>query len=565
MRANYIKFKNFLSYGNKFTEIDLNNGKSNLIYGVNGRGKSATFEALYFNLTGKPYRKINKSGLVNTTNKKDCLTVGEYEANGNKYEVTRGIKPNIFIIKKNGKELDEDSKALDQQKILQQLLQFDPHVFKQTSLISTGFYTPFLKLEAKDKRLFIESILSIGVFSDMNNILKIKANITKDELFDVSSELNKYTSNLEIIKEMNEKIKSKSDDNQKRLENSIEISETEIINYDKDIDSDKKDKEKYQKSLDSGEKKCSNESSYNEKRIELEINIRKSEEELKYFDENFSCSECKQEIDEKHKKIQRDIINQTLKNNKEELDDINSRLKKIAEFRLKLDKIENHINKLENRIWKNESLKDNREELIKSAKIEIENIKLSKDELKDETKLEKEIKKLDKKYENLSQEMSHFKIANKILSDKGIKTYIIKKYIPHLNKYVNKYLDILQCPFRLKFNEHLEATIAIRGYEKLSYGSFSAGEKQRVDLALMFSFIELAKLKNSVHTNIILLDEVADSSMDETGIEGIVSIIESLKRQGMTIYCISHREELKNSFDNSYMISKGKFSKIEKL
>lgn len=675
MKFKTIRFKNFLSFGNAFTEMNLSDNHTYLITGENGAGKTTALEAFYFGMTGKPFRKIKKSELVNTINKKELLVEITFEHNGSEFLVKRGIKPDIFELYKDGKLVDTDSSRKDYQKTLELLIGVDSDTFANTIFISSKNYTPFLKLNASDRRNFIENVLNLKIFSEMLEELKVKRGIQKEKLTDIEYNKKSNLEKLYLAEESNRKYSENNDEKIKRLneknkeiEKYIEVLNRQLSDIEKkitDSDFDRKIEETEKKheffknqynvamnkfneeiteidcqmnelrtnanimfrEYDSRNAEIKNESKlkYNKIKSEIEkLNEKNKElsEKIMFFENNKICPTCGQKIDSdlSHK----NEITENIKNmdaqlliNQENIEQYNKDIKKLktdCENALKetelahkqrmelsdkeFEKLKIHKEDLQKR--KNEYIEENSNSLLNLTK-EINEINKQKNTLLfDKTNVEKdihinkklvennliEIKSLQNEKQNPLTDLEPFKQKDKeydrqkdkeeylyndildminILSDKGIKSYIIKKYIPILNEYVNKYLEVFSAKYRIAFDENFDIEIFARGYEKLSYGSFSSGEEQRLDLSLLFAFYELGKMKKSINTNVIFLDEISDKSLDSDGIDGLMNIFNTLKRNGKTVYNISHRVEMQDRFDVTLKVNKKMFSKIERV
>lgn len=569
MKIKSISVKNFLSFGNTPTTYEFKEGVISVITGINGSGKSTMFtDALFFVLTGKPYRNINKADLVNTTNKKNCL-VELYFENIKNYKVVRGIKPNIFEIYCSSnttftKEdlIDQDSHSKEYQQVLEDITRFTEFTIKQVLILSNNFYTPFLRLKASDKREFIETILGITLFSDMNENIKKRLVTLKQEEGFVEKDIERINSNIKIIKEFIDKSTSDSEQYKLEIENNInnelkEIEKIKIVIESKEQEkiNIKEKRQELRKYLDYRDKVYS-------KLDRVETDIKKINKDINFYETNESCPTCKQ-------KINQDDIVVKLKQSLKELDEEREVFKKKAdiiskaenkdsEYQGEITQIQIGINKLEAEInYKVEKINEYKKSLNKLNEVSNDNesklISLN-GELNDktETKL------------NLTKEKKNVTIVQKMLGDKFIKKFVMGKYLPVLNQYVNYYLDILDAKYKLIINDELDVKIIARGYEDLSEGSFSAGETQRCNLALIFSFLELAKMKNNINCNLLICDELF-GDLDVDGINGLDRIFTLLKGKDYAITMITHDDKIKELADVTYKVSKQKFSKMEIL
>jgi len=645
MHFKTIKWKNLFSYGKGWTEMPLDTQQTINIVGNNGAGKSVFVEAIFFALTGKPLRKCKKDQIVNISNKKDCLVVLEVQAGKSNYIISRGAKPNVFTIEKDGAMMDEASMMMETQAYLEFVLGFSKKNLKHTLIMSTTDYIPFLRLTAADKRMFIEDILAIEIFSVMNKLVKAKLSILKDEIRDNESAIDKLQYKLNMVLEYNKQQRETNDDQIAELEGSkqreqasakdelaalkkqagelkVELADLknrsidllkrteeakaaheklglqkseifrELLDHKEVFDADT---QKWKDNIDKGGKV----------KWKLNTELHTKEETLQYYESTSECTECGQAIDVDFAKKQlKDLRTEIAELNKKitkieaELDKVVIFKEKVAQYETdnvtpldekckKLEKemsdyqlgwydTENEIKVIESKIEAGKkagnNLKSTRESVIENTKRRISDIETSIQGLRTETR--GSLKDEDGPAEEVSaaqinqKQLAFKKLVHdttiKILSDKGIKTYIIKRYIPKLNSLVNQYLNILSAPYELSFNEELDEKIALKGYDKLSYNNFSEGERQRCDIALLFSFLDIAKMKNSLTSNLLIMDEVFDRSLDDDGIRGIINIIDSMRQKGFTIANISHKHQLADQFDVTYRAIKERFSRLEK-
>ena len=604
MKLTTIRWKNFLSYGNTMTEVDLDNHKSNNIIGKNGRGKSVFVDAVHYLLTGKPFRKVKKPQLVNTVNKKGLIVEGEISHLGKHYVVKRGIKPPIFEILCEGKPLDEDSKVLDFQNTMEQMFGFKTETLKHTMFMSSTLYKPFLKMAAGEKRSFIEDILNISIFSEIVKYLKAKFSVLKEEIRDLQNEIQKLKSEIELIAEMNSKAS-------KNNEEIITKLKTKISDLEMEVEESKVEKEKVEAKIEEVtadllkqqarkkefDTKYSemNDEHYTQKekydkgksvgitaRFGAKGRVEEAQEAIKFYETEGKCRRCKQDIapDFKKKQIkeQQDMLPDLEKKQKAveaQLAKVEAFGEKVKAFKEKINEVERRsnsirvtiaglnsdINGMNDKIGSTNRFMKSSQTRIDETENEITELKDPKS-LKDDSKFIAELDGKKTDYDKCAHSQLVYDLAFWILSDTGIKTYIVNKYVPIFNKFVNKYLEILAAPYRLKFDSELNETIALKGYENLSYDSLSAGERARCDLSILFAFLSIAKIKNSVDCNLLVLDEVADSSLDSEGIDGLIDIIDHLKAEGYTIYIISHRPESTGRFDRTLEATKARFSTL---
>ena len=548
-----IRWKNLLSTGNQFTEIQLDKSPTTLIIGDNGSGKSTVLDALTFGLFGKPFRKINKPQLVNSVNDGSLLVETEFSIGSKSYKVRRGIRKNIFEIYIDGKRLNQDAKSLDQQEYLEKtILKLNFKSFTQIVLLGSSSFVPFMQLKATDRRAIIEDLLDIQIFSVMNVLLKIKVSENKEESLsnDVAKELSsgKIDTTVELINDLK---KTKTNQIQKN-QSDIEFNEEEI----------KKLNDAIEKLLDS----ISNDNTTKElSKLQsfqqgIERNILKAENEIEFYEENDTCSICNQDLSDEHKtkmiseqhgkmhegKNALVTLSDKIDKAKIKLDKVTKIQLTIAQQQNQVQAISQYINKLRQQITEIENREDDVDEKIKKLK-----------ELKEELKI------CNEKQEQLSLKKQLYETANVLLKDTGIKTRIVKQYLPIMNKLINKYLASMDFFVSFTLDEKFIEKIKSRHRDEFTYDSFSEGEKMRIDLALLFTWRTIAKMKNSVNTNLLLLDEVFDSSLDANGTEEFLKIINKLTGK-QNVFIISHKSDLLcDKFNNTIKFEKHKnFSRI---
>jgi len=542
-----IRWKNFLSTGDYFTEVSLNNSPTTLIVGENGAGKSTILDALTFSLFGKSFRKINKPQLVNSVNSKDCVIEIDFKIGKTNYQIRRGIKPNIFEIYINGKMLDQDAKIRDSQVYLEEnILKLNYKSFTQTVILGSATFVPFMQLSANDRRDIIEDILDIKIFSSMNDILKGRASILKDSLFtnEKNRELQDYKIDLQdrtieeakntkknSIKLLKEKIKEKKTEQSKFKETNkkLSIERDELIEEIVDETTITKSRKKFEKL-----------------ETQLSNNISKIGAEVRWFETNDVCSTCKQEIDADHKNSivsEKDNKKQEIENAlvsiAQEIDTVNTRISVIETKKNQILSIRSVIDQNTN---KGEFIQKNIEEFeseIEAAESDQGNVKTLEKELK---ALRKTLKELDNERSDLTDTKNYYVVASQFLKDSGVKTSIVKYYLPIMNKLINKYLQEMDFYVNFTMDEKFSENIKSRGREGFTYASFSEGEKMRVDLALLFTWREIAKMKNSVNTNLLILDEVFDSSLDASGTDEFLKLLNTLG--GNNVFVISHKGDI---------------------
>jgi len=565
-----IRYKNFLSTGNSWTTIDLLSTKTTLVVGHNGAGKSTMLDALAFALFGKAHRNISKPQLVNTINNKDCVVEIEFTVSGSNLKVVRGIKPNKFEIWKDGSMINQSSHAKEYQKILEQnIIKLNHKSFHQIVVLGSSSFIPFMQLPAQHRRDVIEDLLDINVFSKMNQILKEKNSILKDDLksVDYDAELNKEKLDLQnkYIKEVEalsvEQINSKEADISNAQEE-INTLQCENVSLSAEIE---ERSDGLQESLKENHDKRQSLLHY---QAEFNQKIKTLVKETKFYEENDTCPTCTQDIGS-------EVRDSKLATAKEKATELNSAVRDVSEKSVivesaieRLTDTAGEIRDKTSIITSNNKAIGRLQEQIKSINSSIEQIRGSSGDLSKSREELETLKKLkDDLFEKrlyLNESLSYNTIILEMLKDTGIKTKIIKQYLPVINKLVNQYLQVLDFFVSFNLDESFSETIRSRHRDNFSYDSFSEGEKQRIDLALLFTWRHIAKMKNSVSTNLLILDETFDSSLDYEGVDNLMKIIHTLD-DDTNIFVISHKGDiLDGKFQSKLEFYKEKnFSKLK--
>jgi len=527
----------------------LDKSPTTLIVGANGAGKSTMLDALSFGLFGKPYRNINKPQLINTINSKDCLVEVEFSVGPSRYKVIRGIKPNVFEIYKNGEVINESSHAKEFQKLLEQnILKLNHKSFHQIVVLGSSSFIPFMQLTAAHRREVIEDLLDINIFSKMNIVLKDNIASLKDKIRDAAHQVDIVKNKIEVQRKYISDIKNLNEE--KNREKQIEIKAQEdtieqIHNENEEIQ--KTLAEKYDQVSDRLAEAGQSFQADQHKQTQLKTEMNRLVKEDKFFQDNDICPTCTQEIDQtikeqkskgisaQAKKIQKTFqtLEEQLSAGKALVDELQEQSKQSMELQstlrdnnTKISMSRKLIQRLEQEITNTSDSKDN----IVQANKDLEDFIDEKDNL------------LTQKLE-LSEEYDYSSVIADMLKDTGIKTKIIRQYLPVMNKLVNQYLQTLDFFVHFELNESFGETIRSRHRDTFSYDSFSEGEKQRIDLALLFTWRQIAKMKNSVATNLLILDETFDSSLDNDGVENLFKIIHTLGAD-TNVFVISHKGEI---------------------
>ena len=562
-----IKWKNLLSTGNNFTEVNLNGHERTLIVGENGSGKSTILDALCFSLFSKPFRKINKSQLVNTVNCGDCKVELEFRIGKTEWKVVRGIKPNIFEIYKNGTLLDQSSATNDQQKWLEQnVLKMNYKSFTQIVVLGSSTFVPFMQLSAPGRRDVIEDILDIRIFSTMNLILKERIKVNKEEVFDVENAMSLLKDKVTVQKTLIEDLRKQSQSNVSHWNENIESLKQQIAKAEEEIELDMREVDSLTFELSEGEDPTERIQNLRDFKVKFNSKIKDLTKEIKFFKGNASCPTC-------HQDIKFDLRDNMVSTDEEKVSKLNEALDKIAKEHKLLDKDLTERNEISTLIkesqikikqslsdinWKTKKIKEIEKE-IESIKTDDGSVDKEKDKLLKIIQQGREKEILRKEVINKREDL---KMVSEFLKDGGVKSSIIRKYLPVMNDLINKYLQKLEFYVNFNLDDMFNETIKSRFRDEFSYASFSEGEKMRIDLALLFTWREIAKLKNSVNTNILILDEIFDSSLDNNGTQDFMKILYNIT-DGNNVFVISHKgEQIVDKFDNVIEFTKYKnFSK----
>lgn len=564
------RWRNILSTGNSFTEIDFTRSTNTLIIGPNGAGKSTVVDALTFGLFGKPFRKINKPQLVNTINNADAIVEIEFKIGRKQYKIIRGIKPNIFEIYCEGLLVNQDAKAKDYQEHLEKfILKLNYKSFTQVVVLGSAAFIPFMQLTPGDRRAIIEDLLDIQIFSSMNSLVK-------DELSTIKENFTKCKYEVTLTEEKIGYQKQNIEDHKKHNEDEIKKKQEELEANGVQIKTLQKDVELIQKHIDVLQSKITDKMTVegkNKKFFQLEAkveaNIKKNKKDMEFYEQNDNCPTCQQHIEETFRQTQLHERKTKVETQQKGLKEIESEILKLSERLVEIEKISKHITAHNNEIVKHNSTVSAVNKYIIKLNKEITELSTRKDTLTEENEklktLNLELETLKKIQEELTIEKQYYDFAATLLKDSGIKTKIIKQYLPVMNKLINKYLTAMDFFVNFNLNESFEETIKSRHRDVFSYASFSEGEKMRIDLALLFTWRQIAKMKNSTNTNLLILDEVFDSSLDGVGTEEFMKLLNSLDNS-TNVFVISHKgDQLFDKFRSIIKFTKkNNFSQIEK-
>ena len=565
-----VRWKNFLSTGNSFTELELTRSTNTLIVGQNGAGKSTILDALTFGLFGKPYRKINKPQLINSINDGKCVVEIEFSIGKKEYKIVRGIKPNVFEIHCDGKLINQDAKATDYQEHLERfILKLNYKSFTQVVILGSASFVPFMQLSASDRRTIIEELLDIGIFSSMNTVVKSKITDIKDKQKDID-----YN-----VKLTSEKIRMQRlhiEEHKKNYEAEIVKRNTELDKNTEFVNKTMTDLGLIGKHIEVLQNQISDEPTVTNKNTKLltfdsklDDKIKKINKEISFYEMNDNCPTCHQTITEetKHKHVtekQSKIVEMQEAKVKlnDELNKVLARIQEISKIQRHISQHNSEVVRLNTQITevnkRSQTLMTEIKQLRKNTETsEDDNVKLKE--------LTEELNANNLLSEELSSDKQYYEFAATLLKDSGIKTKIVKQYLPIMNKLINKYLTAMDFFVNFNLNENFEETIKSRHRDEFSYASFSEGEKMRIDLALLFTWRQIAKMKNSTSTNLLVLDEVFDSSLDGVGMEEFMKLLNSLDKN-TNVFVISHKgDQLFDKFRSVIKFEKkGNFSQVAK-
>jgi DNA repair exonuclease SbcCD ATPase subunit len=567
IRFTKLRWKNFLSTGNVFTEIDLCSRDMTLIIGQNGAGKSTILDALSFGLFGKPFRKINKPQLVNTITQKNCLVEIEFSIGTVNYKIVRGIKPAVFEVYQNDNLLNQSAEMKDYQELLEkQIIKVNQKSFNQVVVLGSATFQPFMQLSASQRREIIEDLLELNIFTVMNSLLKDKILINNSNIEDCVNNKKLLESKIEMTHQHMEEL-------QKNNEKVIEEKKTLILKTENKIKEYQERLNNLSLEIETLKENINDETNVSKKinklsqlRHQINAKVKILNENIEFFSSHDSCPTCGQDIEErfKHKCIDENKtkladIETGLVKLSEEYDSTNERLNKIMEVVSEIRKQEMEVLETKTNI---KSLNNQ----IQQFNQEISNIKGFNSEISSDNKInefENDLKNIEIEYNKLVEDKHLYMAAGVLLKDSGIKSKIIKQYIPVINKLINKYLSSMDFFVSFELDENFNETIKSRYRDNFTYASFSEGEKQKIDLALLFTWRAVAKIRNSINTNLLIMDEVFDSSLDQNATDYLMNIIYDVAKNN-NVFIISHKEHMNEKFTNVLKFVKYKnFSKVQ--
>ena len=557
-----IRWKNFLSTGNQYTEVNFTENKTNLIIGTNGAGKSTVLDALTFSLFGKPFRKINKPQLINSTNEKDCRVEVCFSVNNTEWKIVRGIKPNVFEIWRNDSLMDQFAAALDQQKWLEQnVLKMNYKSFTQIVILGSSTFVPFMQLTTNNRREVIEDLLDIKIFSSMNTIIKEKIRQGKEDIKVLNLKKESLNDKVTMQENFIEELENRASESIKEKEGEIGkllVEENKFMNENIKIIEELDDFNKVLNSYTGATEKLRTLGNLKGKISQKVSSITK---EHKFFTQNTVCPTCDQAIEETFRINRINDAQTKAKELQTGYKELEEAIKEEEERERQFTALSKEISKLNNDISQNnvriagcqrqisnlESEVQRTTEQLANRNTEHEKLETFKDNLKTT-------------YDELSSRkdtINYYDFSYSLLKDGGVKSKIIKKYLPLINQQVNRYLQMMDFYINFTLDEEFNETVQSPIHEDFSYASFSEGEKMRIDLALLFTWREVARMKNSVNTNLLIMDEVFDSSLDGFGTEEFLKIIKYVVKDA-NIFVISHKSGLEDRFDSVIRFEKVK-------
>jgi DNA repair exonuclease SbcCD ATPase subunit len=556
-----VRYKNILSTGNAWTTIDLNRNKSTLIVGENGAGKSTILDAISFALYGKAFRKINKPQLMNSINQKDLMVEVHFTSNGSDFIIKRGMKPNIFEIWKNGELLNQDASARDYQAYLEEnVLKMNYKSFGQVVVLGSSTFVPFMQLPAQHRREVIEDLLDIQIFSTMNNLLKEKVSLNKSGAVDVKYKIDLVKNKIESAKDHNESIRKLKENEvariKEKMRDKIKLIESE------ELSADELDKQIIALIATIGDKSNVKDKLDQFKTLKNDLVNKSStlEKDVRFYTAHDNCPTCKQGIEHDFKESTINEKHSKITEIATALQTIDQKITAVAERLDEISDVESNLQRLN--LARNDHTANIRiaKSTLVGLKNELDNAEKDVSEI-DTAKIDgfkEELKELVVLQKELSDDKETLVVVGSMLKDGGIKTRIIKQYVPIMNKLINKYLAAMEFFVDFQLDENFNEKILSRFRDEFSYASFSEGEKLRIDLALMFTWRSVSRLRNSVTTNLLIMDEVLDGSLDQAGTDEFLKIVNELTADS-NVFIISHKGDvLADKFDHTIKFEKKK-------
>ena len=558
-----VRWKNFLATGNNFLEVQLNKDPMTLVVGKNGAGKSTLIDAITFSLFGKPFKKINKGQLMNTINEKELVTEIEFSIGRTDWKIRRGVKPALFEIFCNGDIINQDAKSTDYQKYLEEkVLKLNFKSFTQIVVLGSASFVPFMQLNANDRRIIIEDILDIGIFSVMKNLLKDRTMSLKEEFGELEYEIKILQEKIKIQQKHLEELQKQSSSKRKTSIEKIEETKRAIVKLDEAIEEHQDTVLALMKSISDRDNIDIKSKELDNYRSQMSKNLKKLNKDRKFFENNENCPTCEQDIGIEFKENKMNLLSTDIDSMSSGLDKIEVEIQTVYNRINEIKKSNEEIQEAESEIrTKNGYIKSHNDfitHLNEELNTKKEEIDLGKTDL-----MEKELEDYKTTRTQYVEQKRFYDILGAILNDTGIKTRVIKKYLPVINNHVNNYLKDMDFFVNFQLDENFQETIKSRHRDHFSYYSFSEGEKKRIDIALLLTWRHIASMRNSVNVNLLILDEVFDASLDQAGVDDLMKLFNILT--GTNLFIISHKlDVLDDKFPKKITVDKVKnFTQIQ--
>ena len=558
-----VRWKNFLATGNNFLEVQLNKDPMTLVVGKNGAGKSTLIDAITFSLFGKPFKKINKGQLMNTINEKELVTEIEFSIGRTDWKIRRGVKPALFEIFCNGSIINQDAKSTDYQKYLEEkVLKLNFKSFTQIVVLGSASFVPFMQLNANDRRIIIEDILDIGIFSVMKNLLKDRTMSLKEEFGELEYEIKILQEKIKIQQRHLEELQKQSSSKRKTSIEKIEETKRAIVKLDESIEEHQDNVLALMKSISDRDSIDIKSKELDNYRSQMSKNLKKLNKDRKFFENNENCPTCEQDIGLDFKENKMTLLSTDIDSMSSGLDKIEVEIQTVYDRINEIKKSNEEIQEAESEIRTNNGYIKSHNDFITHLNEELntkkEEIDLGKTDL-----MEKELEDYKTTRTQYVEQKRFYDILGAILNDTGIKTRVIKKYLPVINNHVNNYLKDMDFFVNFQLDENFQETIKSRHRDHFSYYSFSEGEKKRIDIALLLTWRHIASMRNSVNVNLLILDEVFDASLDQAGVDDLMKLFNILT--GTNLFIISHKlDVLDDKFPKKITVDKVKnFTQIQ--
>ena len=558
-----VRWKNFLATGNNFLEVQLNKDPMTLVVGKNGAGKSTLIDAITFSLFGKPFKKINKGQLMNTINEKELVTEIEFSIGRTDWKIRRGVKPALFEIFCNGDIINQDAKSTDYQKYLEEkVLKLNFKSFTQIVVLGSASFVPFMQLNANDRRIIIEDILDIGIFSVMKNLLKDRTMSLKEEFGELEYEIKLLQEKIKIQQKHLEELQKQSSSKRKTSIEKIEETKRAIVKLDEAIEEHQDTVLALMKSISDRDNIDIKSKELDNYRSQMSKNLKKLNKDRKFFENNENCPTCEQDIGIEFKENKMNLLSTDIDSMSSGLDKIEVEIQTVYNRINEIKKSNEEIQEAESEIRTKNGYIKSHNDFITHLNEELNNkkeeIDLGKTDL-----MERELEDYKTTRTQYVEQKRFYDILGAILNDTGIKTRVIKKYLPVINNHVNNYLKDMDFFVNFQLDENFQETIKSRHRDHFSYYSFSEGEKKRIDIALLLTWRHIASMRNSVNVNLLILDEVFDASLDQAGVDDLMKLFNILT--GTNLFIISHKlDVLDDKFPKKITVDKVKnFTQIQ--